>query len=352
MAQWMSFVFLVIVATTIAVTESKPIPAEPMMLDSYGNPIVFLREKRTVVHPYPHRAMMFTGYYRPVRRSNHGDQATGVFAQGNAVSGEAFFGGLQQQPRLKNGPEPIEEPEVTSAEAHATPEADNSYSEDERTEVQQEEEYQPEEHHRQDEHEVNYPQENGHRQDDNQSHHKQHGASPTQSQPEPEPAPAFTTEAASRVTPAATEPAYTNTEVSANRPKVPHGKKTKKTPVVVADDDEEEDEDDDDEPLVPFIPFNGNRRRQNYPNLNNFFPMVFSFPGVSSRAGSSGGSPPGAVTAIANSYSTGKSGVASSVATAYGGSPNGQNFQDCIKNGHSMQNHIKYGKSVDQKLEC
>ena len=111
--------------------------------------------------------------------------------------------------------------------------------------------------------------------------------------------------------------------MSANRPKVHHGKKTKKTPVVVADDDEEEDdeEDDDDEPLVPFIPFN--RRRQNYPNLNNFFPMVFSFPGVSSRAGSSGGSLPGAVTAIANSYSTGKSGVASSVATAYGGSPNG-----------------------------
>ena len=151
-----------------------------VMLDSYGNPIVFLREKRTAVHPYPHRAMMFTGYYRPVRRSNHGGQATGVFAQGNAVSGEAFFGGLQQQPRLKNGPEPIEEPEVSSAEAHAAPEADNSYSEDERTEVQQEGEYQPEEHHRQDEHEVNYPQENGHRQDDNQSHHKQHGASPTQ----------------------------------------------------------------------------------------------------------------------------------------------------------------------------
>lgn len=150
------------------------------MLDSYGNPIVFLREKRTAVHPYPHRAMMFTGYYRPVRRSNHGGQATGVFAQGNAVSGEAFFGGLQQQPRLKNGPEPIEEPEVSSAEAHAAPETDNSYSEDERTEVQQEEEYQPEEHHRQDEHEVNYPQENEHRQDDNQRHHKLHGASPTQ----------------------------------------------------------------------------------------------------------------------------------------------------------------------------
>lgn len=145
----------------------------------------------------------------------------------------------------------------------------------------------------------------------------------TQEQAEPEPSPpaVFTTEAAA-VTPAA-EPVITETS-QPSRPKQ-HGKKTKKTPVVVVDDDEEddEDEDDDDVPSVPFIPFKGSRRRQNYPNLNNFFPMVFSFPGGSSRSGSTGGSPPGAVTAIANSYSTGKGGVASSVATAYGGSPNG-----------------------------
>lgn len=120
----------------------------------------------------------------------------------------------------------------------------------------------------------------------------------------------------------AEEPVYANPEVSSNRPKVQHGKKNKKVQVV--EDDEEEDDEDDDEPSVPFVPFKGNRRRQNYPNLNNFFPMVFSFPGGVSRAGgSSPGSPPGAVTAIANSYSTGKGGVASSVATAYGGSPNG-----------------------------
>ncbi|KAG6801282.1 hypothetical protein HZU73_03403 [Apis mellifera caucasica] len=294
------------------------------MVDPYGNPIVFLREKRTAVHPYPQRAMMFTGYYRPVRRSNHGGQATGVFAQGNAVSGEAFFGGMQP-PHLNNGPEPIEESEVSSAEAQAAPEVDEAYNEDEQHQVQQEDDYQRNEHPQQDEHrphdEANRPQaDDQHREEDEQHQHKQQSV--PQEQPEPEPAPV--TEAAA-VTPAA-EPVITNTEVSQpSRPKAQHGKKTKKTPVVVVEDDEEddEDEDDDDEPSVPFIPFKGSRRRQNYPNLNNFFPMVFSFPGGSSRSGSNGGSPPGAVTAIANSYSTGKGGVASSVATAYGGSPNG-----------------------------
>ncbi|CAK9811313.1 hypothetical protein ANTQUA_LOCUS6761 [Anthophora quadrimaculata] len=326
MAQWISFVLLV-VAATIVVTESRVIPAEPIsvMLDSYGNPIVFLREKRTAVQPYPHRAMMFTGYYRPVRRSSHGGQATGVFAQGNAVSGEAFFGGMQA-PHLKNGPEPIEETEVSSAEAQAAPAPEDSYNEDEQHQVQQEEEYQPEPHRQNGHHpqeEPQLPQEGQHNQEEEQNNHKQHGIFPPQEQPEPEPVPVFTT-AASPVTAAADESVYTNTDVSANRPKVHQGKKTKKPPVVV-DDDEEDDEEDDDELSIPsFVPLKGNRRKQNYPNLNNFFPMVFSFPAASTRQGSQGGSPPGTVTAIANSYSTGKSGVASSVATAYGGSPNGK----------------------------
>ncbi|XP_046142379.1 protein tweety [Osmia bicornis bicornis] len=317
MAQWMSFV-LFVVATTIAVTESRAIPAEPIsvMLDPYGNPIVFLREKRTAVHPYPHRAMMFTGYYRPVRRSNHAGQATGVFAQGNAVSGEAFFGGMQA-PHLKNGPEPIEEPEVSSAEAQAAPEPEHSYDEQEQTQVQEHEGYQPEHHHYHQE-EEHYPQEEEQNHQEEEEHHKQH-LPPAQEQPEPEPAPVYTTEAAP-VTPAE-EPVHTVPEVVTNRPKVQQGKKTKKTPVVV--EEEDDDEEYDDEPSVPFIPFKGNRRRQNYPNLNNFFPMVFSFPGGSSRSGAPG-SPPGAVTAIANSYSTAKGGVASSIATAYGGSPNGK----------------------------
>ncbi|XP_012149864.1 uncharacterized protein LOC105663708 isoform X2 [Megachile rotundata] len=308
MAQWMTFV-LFVVAAVVAVAESRAIPAEPIMLDPYGNPIVFLREKRTAVHPYPHRAMMFTGYYRPVRRSSHGGQATGVFAQGNAVSGEAFFGGMQA-PHLKNGPEPIEEPEVSSAEAEAAPEPEHPYSQDEQT---QEQEYQPEEQVHQHQQEEQYPQE-----EVQEEQHKQH-LPPQNEQPEPEAAPTLSTEA-SPVTLA--EESHPSIEVTTTRPKVQHGKKTKKTQVVVEEDDDD-DEEYDDEPVVPFVPFKGNRRRQNYPNLNNFFPMVFSFPGASSRSGAPG-SPPGAVTAIANSYSTGKGGVANSVATAYGGSHNGK----------------------------
>lgn len=114
--------------------------------------------------------------------------------------------------------------------------------------------------------------------------------------------------------------------VSVTRPKVQRNKKTHKTPVTVdadSDDDEDEtDEENDDEPIVPFVPFKSNKRRQGYPNLNNFFPMIFTLPRVATRAGSAD-SPPGIITAIANSYSTGKGGVASSVATAYGGSPTG-----------------------------
>lgn len=95
------------------------------MMDS-SSPVLFLREKRTVARPYPHRAMMFTGYYRPIRRSGNGDHATGLFAQGNAVSGQAFFGGMHA-PHLKDGPEPIEEPEVSSAHAQAAPTSDEDH---------------------------------------------------------------------------------------------------------------------------------------------------------------------------------------------------------------------------------
>lgn len=136
----------------------------------------------------------------------------------------------------------------------------------------------------------------------------------TQEHYEPEQIP-LTTEIAQ----SAEEP--TSTEVSVTRPKVHHTKKPHKTPIFDEEDEDEEDEDDD-QPAVPFVPFKGNRRRQKFPHLNNFFPMVFSFPRLATRAGSSG-SVPGTITAIANSYSTGKGGVASSVATAYGGSPIG-----------------------------
>lgn len=95
------------------------------VMDS-SSPIIFLREKRTVARPYPHKAMMFTGYYRPIRRSGNGGHATGLFAQGNTVSGQAFFGGMHE-PHLKDGPEPIEESEVSSAHAQAAPTPDEKY---------------------------------------------------------------------------------------------------------------------------------------------------------------------------------------------------------------------------------
>lgn len=120
------------------------------------------------------------------------------------------------------------------------------------------------------------------------------------------------------------EPIAASTKVSVTRPKAHRNKKTQKTPVDTSEEDDEEEvyDEEDDEPVVPFVPFKGNKRRQGYPNLNNFFPMVFSFPRLPTRAGSSG-SFPDAITAIANSYSTAKGGIASSVATAYGGSPSG-----------------------------
>jgi len=90
---------------------------------------------------------MFTGYYRPIRRTSNGGQATGVFAQGNAVSGEAFFGG---RPHLKDGPEPIEESEVSSAEAQAAPAPEEEQEHDyhhHRNDVHRHEEEQHHEHH-------------------------------------------------------------------------------------------------------------------------------------------------------------------------------------------------------------
>lgn len=87
------------------------------------------------------------------------------------------------------------------------------------------------------------------------------------------------------------------------------------------EEEEEEEEDNDDSESSPFVPFRTSpKRRNNMPNLNNFFPMVFRFPKSYGRNdGKKGGSSPRMITAIANSYSTGKGGVASSVATAYGG---------------------------------
>ncbi|XP_077272610.1 uncharacterized protein LOC143903093 [Temnothorax americanus] len=315
MAGCISFV-LIAIASTIVMAEPRVIPAEPVSvtLDAYGNPVMFLREKRTAVRPYPHRTMMFTGYYRPIRRTSNGGQATGVFAQGNAVSGEAFLGGVRHTPHLKRGPEPIEESEVSSAEAQAAPapeeEQEHEYHHH-RNEVQRHEE----------EHRHHYDEEKEQiHHDEPHYHHHHHEDSLTPQEEEQIP---LTTEIAQP-----TEKPITATEVSAARPKVHHLKKTHKTPVTVHADDDDDDEDEvdeeDDEPVVPFVPFKGNKRRQGHPHLNNFFPMVFSFPRLATRAGSSSGSLPGVITAIANSFSTARGGIASSVATAYGGSPNGK----------------------------
>ncbi|XP_024893113.1 uncharacterized protein LOC112468237 [Temnothorax curvispinosus] len=313
MAGCISFV-LIAIASTIVMAESRVIPAEPVSvtLDAYGNPVMFLREKRTAVRPYPHRTMMFTGYYRPIRRTSNGGQATGVFAQGNAVSGEAFLGGVRHTPHLKRGPEPIEESEVSSAEAQAAlaPEEEQEHDyHHHRNEVQRHEE---EHHHHYDEEKEQIHHDEPH------YHHHEDSLTPQEEEQIP-----LTTEIAQP-----TEKPITATEVSATRPKVHHLKKTHKTPVTVHADDDDDDEDEvdeeDDEPVVPFVPFKGNKRRQGHPHLNNFFPMVFSFPRLATRAGYSSGSLPGAITAIANSFSTSRGGIASSVATAYGGSPNGK----------------------------
>lgn len=132
-------------------------------LDAYGNPVMFLREKRTAMRPYPHRTMMFTGYYRPIRRTSNGGHATGVFAQGNSVSGEAFFGGVHT-PHLKGGPEPIEESEVSSAEAQAAPgsEEEQEHEYHHRNEVHRHEE---EQHHHRDQEKIHHDEPHYHHED-------------------------------------------------------------------------------------------------------------------------------------------------------------------------------------------
>ncbi|XP_066601260.1 uncharacterized protein [Prorops nasuta] len=303
-----------------ALTESGVIPSEPVsvIMDPYGNPVLFLRQKRTPIAPFLHRAMMqFTGYYRPTRRTGYGEKSVGVFAQGNAVSGGSYVDGARV-PHLRTGPEPIDEPEVSSAEAEASPETNETEQEEEqqqhipeerRYHKQDEDHRHHEEGHRlaeedDDDHQQDHHRTNGHRNEEenpNMHHHIEHSQEGEQN-----------TEVTTK----------SSTEVLHPAKRVPVEEKGTKTKRPVDVDEEEDDYDEEeDEEIAPFVPTKGGKRR--YPSFNNFFPMVFRFPGVSTRSGSSG-SVPGSVTAIANSYSTGKGGVASSVATAYGGSPNGK----------------------------
>ncbi|XP_033231695.1 uncharacterized protein LOC117182699 [Belonocnema kinseyi] len=256
-----------------------------VVMSPYGNPLMFMRDKRTPIGVYPQRAMILTGYYRPIRQSYNGDQATAVFAQGSAVNGAAYLGDGNQPDYLKPGPEPATEPEIANSEAEAAPQPEENSS-------------------AADEGDQNKLQGQG-----NQEHHNKPQDETNDSNPGSTTAP------------------EESTETAAARPKKTDTKKGKK--VVLPVQDEQEDEEDEDEyddditgGIAPLVPQKG-KRRQQYPSRNIFFPMIFGYPGGSSRSGSSG-SLPGSVTAIANSYSTGKGGVANSVATAYGGSPHAE----------------------------
>lgn len=78
---------------------------------------------------------------------------------------------------------------------------------------------------------------------------------------------------------------------------------------------DEEAEEEEDEPASSW-PFPS---RSNVPAYNTFFPIVFGgYPASKSRNANDESSYPGGATAIANSFSTGKGGVASSHATAFG----------------------------------
>ncbi|XP_021931224.1 uncharacterized protein LOC110835378 isoform X2 [Zootermopsis nevadensis] len=88
-----------------------------------------------------------------------------------------------------------------------------------------------------------------------------------------------------------------------------------------ADDSEEEEEDD--EPLFFTRGKGKGRGRNQVPYYNSFFPIVFgAYPGYGvgrNRDPEDGdANSPGVVTAIANSFSTGRGAVATSHATAYG----------------------------------
>ncbi|XP_011304032.1 uncharacterized protein [Fopius arisanus] len=238
MMTWLSFGLLVMLG--IAITEARSLAKAPVsiVLGPNAREMLMMRSKRHPV-PYPQRALMISGYYRPTRS----DPLTGVFAQ-----------------------EPADD--VTSAAAEAAPDGgdgnEENYSDD-RTDEQPQDDIQP-----------------------------------------------YGTDAPG------SDKSITGENNPAKRP-VKANKATKKNKKTTADESEEEVEEESDEEELY------DKKRGRLPNFNNFFPMVFRFPNSYGHRGSeSEGSPPGMITAIANSYSTGKGGIASSIATAYGGTPNGK----------------------------
>lgn len=80
-----------------------------LMSPPYGGD--WARDRRPFVYPLPQqRAMTLTAFRRPINRRSE-QSATGVFAQGNAVS--SYLGTGVEQPNsyfFPEGPDPIEEP--------------------------------------------------------------------------------------------------------------------------------------------------------------------------------------------------------------------------------------------------
>ncbi|XP_043467143.1 uncharacterized protein LOC122501608 [Leptopilina heterotoma] len=267
--------FLIISLTVLLVKDVHAFPKS----SPYGNPLIFMRGKRTPISAYPQRTMMF--FYRPVRRTD-GDQATAVFAQGNSVKAGTYLKGDFQPNYLKPGPEPINDPETSNFQGEPVSQLEENIGS------------------------VNH------------QHQDQPTWNPIQDQSE------SNTESYRDTTNPPEE--ASQTEVAPGPRKKNIGKKGKKVirPIKEEEEEEEEieeyeDEDEDFEETVPFVPMKG-KRRYPYSSRNIFFPMMFGYPLGATRSGSSS-EPSGSVTAIANSYSTGKGGVANSVATAYGGSP-------------------------------
>lgn len=99
-------------------------------------------------------------------------------------------------------------------------------------------------------------------------------------------------------------------EVTTTKPRRLAKKKKPLTSTTPATTDEEEEDDEQ----APFWPVPG----RNNPAYNTFFPIIFGgYPGSRTKNADESAYPGGA-TAIANSFSTGKGGVASSHATAFG----------------------------------
>lgn len=101
-------------------------------------------------------------------------------------------------------------------------------------------------------------------------------------------------------------------DASKKQNRVPKRKQIPSRPL----EDDEEDENDEYGSYFP-LQMKPNRRGNYPPSYNAFFPIVFGGQ-QGSRTRGSEGAYPGSATAIANSFSTGKGGVASSHAVAYG----------------------------------